>query len=316
MQPVTRIILTGGAGFIGSHTVDAYIDLGLRVSVIDNFSSGQRSQVNSKAKIYQADVCDSESIKKIIEIEQPQVINHHAAHVSVRNSNKQPTFDAQQNILGLLTVLESAKHLPLAKFIFSSSGGAVYGDQPMPVSESSLTEPTSQYGVSKRACELYLQCYESNNGLPYVSLRYSNVYGERQSHAGEVGIVGMIIKAILNKERISVFGDGSQTRDYIHVQDVVEANIRALHSPFRGVVNIGTGHTKALLELIAMMSNKMESLPAISYLAKRREEQQRCVLTTELAKTMLGWSSKIMLEEGLDKTIEYYVSRRLHAKST
>ena len=303
---IKRVLVTGGAGFIGSHIVDAYIKAGLEVVIVDNFSQGNKKNINKKAKVYKADICDLQSLKKIMKTEQPQLINHHAAHVDVRRSQKNPIFDANQNIIGLLSMLQATENTSLKKIIFASSGGAIYGEQPIPTHERSLTTPTSPYGVSKRAGELYIQSYSRYFNIPYVSLRYGNVYGVRQNHKTNSGIIGMIIESQIQNKSISIYGDGSQTRDYIHVEDVVRANIQASNTVFNGEVNIGTGIQTSITKLIDIISKIMHQKPNVLYLPKKKEEQHDCKLSTALAYKKINWKANISIYEGIKKTIKKY----------
>ena len=266
-------------------------------------------EVNNWSEVWQRinyKIVKGKSLKKIMKTEQPQLINHHAAHVDVRRSQKNPIFDANQNIIGLLSMLQATENTSLKKIIFASSGGAIYGEQPIPTHERSLTTPTSPYGVSKRAGELYIQSYSRYFNIPYVSLRYGNVYGVRQNHKTNSGIIGMIIESQIQNKSISIYGDGSQTRDYIHVEDVVRANIQASNTVFNGEVNIGTGIQTSITKLIDIISKIMHQKPNVLYLPKKKEEQHDCKLSTALAYKKINWKANISIYEGIKKTIKKY----------
>ena len=301
-----KIVVTGGAGFIASHIVDAYIQLGHEVYVIDDLSTGQRRNLNPSAKIYTVDIAGPEAGKLIAEIK-PDVLNHHAAQMDVRRSVADPTFDARINIIGFINLLEASKDAGVKRVIFSSSGGAVYGDrEPIPASEEHETLPLSPYGVSKLTGELYLGYYHMAFGLPYVALRYANVYGPRQSTLGEAGVVAIFIAQLLAGKSPVINGDGKQTRDYVFVGDVVRANVAALDTNYTGAVNIGTGRETDVVTICESLREGVGSpVKAIHGPAKLGEQRRSC-LVTSLAQKVLGWSPQVGLKEGLEQTIAYY----------
>ena len=301
-----KIVVTGGAGFIASHIVDAYIQLGHEVYVIDDLSTGQRRNLNPSAKIYTVDIADPEAGKLIAEIK-PDVLNHHAAQMDVRRSVADPTFDARINIIGFINLLEASKDAGVKRVIFSSSGGAVYGDrEPIPASEEHETLPLSPYGVSKLTGELYLGYYHMAFGLPYVALRYANVYGPRQSTLGEAGVVAIFIAQLLAGKSPVINGDGKQTRDYVFVGDVVRANVAALDTNYTGAVNIGTGRETDVVTICESLREGVGSpVKAIHGPAKLGEQRRSC-LVTSLAQKVLGWRPQVGLKEGLEQTIAYY----------
>jgi UDP-glucose 4-epimerase len=301
-----KILVTGGAGFIASHVVDVYIQLGHEVYIIDDFSTGQRRNVNSKAKVFNLDIADPQAAKSIAEIK-PDVLNHHAAQMDVRRSVADPTFDARINIIGFINLLEASKDAGVKRVIFSSSGGAVYGDrEPIPASEEHEALPLSPYGVSKLTGELYLGYYQMAFGLPYVALRYANVYGPRQSTLGEAGVVAIFISQLLAGKSPVINGDGKQTRDYVFVGDVVRANVAALNSNYTGAVNIGTGKETDVVTICESLREGVGSpVKAIHGPAKLGEQRRSC-LVTSLAQKVLGWRPEVGLKEGLQQTIAYY----------
>lgn len=301
-----KIVVTGGAGFIASHIVDAYIKGGHELFVIDDLSTGQRRNLNPNAKFYRLDIADTQAAKLIEEIK-PDVLNHHAAQMDVRRSVADPTFDARINIIGFVNLLETCKNVGVKKVIFSSSGGAVYGDrEPIPATEKHETLPLSPYGVSKLTGELYLGYYYMAFGLPYVALRYANVYGPRQSTQGEAGVVAIFISQLLAGKNPVINGDGKQTRDYVFVGDVVGANLAALDSKHVGAVNIGTGKETDVVTICRVLHEGVGSRVEALHGPAKLGEQRRSCLEASLAGQVLGWSPEVDLKEGLEKTIAYY----------
>ena len=301
-----KIVVTGGAGFIASHIVDAYIQLNHEVYIIDDLSTGQNRNLNPSAKVYTLDIADPKAGRLIAEIK-PHVLNHHAAQMDVRRSVADPAFDARVNIIGFINLLEACKDAGVKRVIFSSSGGAVYGDrEPIPAAEAHETLPLSPYGVSKLTGELYLGYYQMAFGLPYVALRYANVYGPRQSTQGEAGVVAIFISQLLAGKNPVINGDGKQTRDYVFVGDVVRANIAALDSDFIGAVNIGTGKETDVVTLCERLRAGVGSPVKAVHGPAKPGEQRRSCLETSLATQVLGWRPEVALEQGLLQTIAYY----------
>ncbi|MBC7333573.1 MAG: NAD-dependent epimerase/dehydratase family protein [Actinobacteria bacterium] len=302
-----KILVTGGAGFIGSNVVDRLILEGYNVVVVDNLSSGKRENVDSKAKFYEADIRDSR-ISEIFETEKPEIVIHNAAQISVRDSVKDPIYDAEVNIIGSLNILELCKRAGVKKVIFASSGGTVYGEQKIfPASEDHPLSPISPYGVAKLAVEKYLYYYYFNYGLKYVSLRYANVYGPRQDPHGEAGVVAIFCSRLVEGKNPVINGDGKQTRDYVYVSDVVEANINAIECDFVGELNIGTGKETDVVELFYMLKeisgkNDVEEVHG----PPMEGEQRRSCLDYEKAKLVLGWEPIVKLEEGLKLTYHWF----------
>ena len=303
---MSKIIVTGGAGFIGSHIADRYIREGHEVIVIDDLSTGREENVNPGARFYHVDIRDKE-IEAIFRKERPEIVNHHAAQMDVRRSTENPVFDAEVNILGTINLLENSVKNGLKRFIFASSGGAIYGEQKdFPAGEEHPNFPLSPYGVSKLAGEKYLHYYRENFGLKYTSLRYSNVYGPRQNPEGEAGVVAIFIGRIIKNKEPVINGDGEQTRDYVYVDDVVHANIRATIRDSDGFLNIGTGIEtsvntllKKLIEVTGTGIKGMHGPP-------KKGEQRRSVIDCGRAKSLLGWEPEISLEKGLSKTVDYF----------
>jgi len=301
-----RIVITGGAGFIASNIADAYIERGHEVHVFDDFSTGQRGNLNSKATLHRIDIADSQSAR-LIERIKPDVLSHHAAQMDVRHSVADPSFDARVNILGFINLLEGCKNAGVKKVIFASSGGAVYGEQEsFPAPESHATQPASPYGVSKRTGELYLSYYHQSVGLPYIALRYANVYGPRQSAKGEAGVVAIFLSLLLTGKAPVINGDGKQTRDYVYVGDVVAANVAALDSNFVGPVNIGTGVETDVVTIYHHLRDAVGSQLQAQHGPAKAGEQRRSCIDNRRAGEVLGWRPNVMLPDGLQCTAAYY----------
>jgi UDP-glucose 4-epimerase len=301
-----KIVVTGGAGFIASHVVDGYIAGGHQVFVIDNLSSGEKKNLNPKATLHDMDILDPKIQDVIAEI-RPDVLNHHAAQMDVRRSVADPVFDARVNVLGFLNLLEAGRAAGVKKVIFSSSGGAIYGEQEkFPAPEEHPTRPASPYGVSKLTGENYLIYYCTTFGISYIALRYANVYGPRQSFRGEAGVIAIFIDQLLSGNTPVINGDGKQTRDFVYVGDVAAANMLALDSSFVGAINIGTGVETDLNTLYAKLAAGIGAKVAPIHGAAKEGEQRRSVLETSRAKKILGWAPKTSLDQGLAETIAYY----------
>lgn len=301
-----KIVVTGGAGFIASHIVDAYIERGHEVHIFDDFSTGQKANVNCKAKLHEVDIADKQAAALIGAIK-PDVLNHHAAQMDVRHSVADPMFDARVNILGFVNLLEAAKNSGVKKILFSSSGGAAYGEQDVfPAAEEHPTRPASPYGVSKRAGELYLGYYQQAFGVPYIALRYANIYGPRQSSKGEAGVVAIFISLLVEGKSPTINGDGKQTRDYVFVGDVVRANLAALDSDYVGPINVGTGKETDVVTICQELRKGLGSSCEPIHGPAKVGEQRRSCLDAALAKKVLGWQAQVPLDEGLRKTIAWW----------
>jgi UDP-glucose 4-epimerase len=304
-----RIAVTGGAGFIASQIADAYVAAGHEVIVIDNLCSGKRTNVPSAAKFFHTDIRAPE-IREIFRSERPQVLSHHAAQLDVRRSVADPGFDADVNLLGTLNLLEAAREAGVKKVLFASSGGAVYGEQEVfPAPESHPHHPVSPYGITKSTGELYLAFYRAVHGIPYVALRYSNVFGPRQDPHGEAGVVAIFCQRLLAGEVPTIYGDGKQTRDYVFVGDVVRANVAALASDFVGPVNIGTSVETDVNELCDRLRTITGCPHQAKHASARAGEQMRSVVAIDRAREVLGWRPEVTLEEGLRRTVEFFRMR-------
>jgi UDP-glucose 4-epimerase len=304
-----KILITGGAGFIGSSIADAYLDAGHEVVVVDNLYSGKRENVPAKARFHEVDIT-SPKIAEVLEAERPDVISHHAAQMDVRLSVASPAFDAEVNIIGSIRLYEAAVKNGVKKVLFASSGGAAYGEQMrFPAREGDPTNPVSPYGVSKRSGELYLFYYHAVHGLPYVAFRYANVYGPRQDPHGEAGVVAIFSEKLLRGEPPRINGDGKQTRDYVFIEDLVRANLSALDGSFVGPINIGTGRETDVVtlaqRLIAICGKKIDPV----YGPAKAGEQRRSVIDPAVAERELGWKPRVVLEDGLSRTYEWFRER-------
>lgn len=305
-----KIAVTGGAGFIGSHIVDAYIAEGHDVVVIDNLSSGNKSMVNPKATLYTMDIADPK-IADVFAKEQFDVLSHHAAQISVRVAVENPRLDAEINILGSLNLYEAARISGVKKIIFASSGGAVYGEQQYyPADEKHPKRPISPYGVTKLSNEFYLGYYRAIYGIEHVIFRYTNVYGPRQNPHGEAGVVAIFIQKMLAGEQPVINGDGTQTRDYIYVEDLVRANVLALENHAQGIFNCSTASEKSVNILFQILQYKTGNHCKRIHAPGKTGEQKRSVCSYDKAKTLLNWSPQVHFEEGLARTIEWFKSQK------
>lgn len=303
---MSKVLVTGGAGFIGSHIVDALIEKNHEVFVVDNLSTGKKENLNPKAKFFKLDITEKE-LEKVFKAEKPQVVFHLAAQIDVRKSVADPVWDAKQNILGLINLLENCKNFGVKKIIFSSTGGAIYGDtDKIPTTEDQLERPISPYGIAKLAIEKYLYYYQQIFGLNYIALRYANVYGPRQNAKGEAGVVAIFCDKLLAGQQPVINGDGKQTRDYTYVSDVVRANLLALDSVEIGIYNIGTKVETNVNQLAELIKSNINTDLDFSHGPAKVGEQQRSCLDHTKATKDLGWQPEIGLEEGIKKTVDWF----------
>ena len=304
-----RVLVTGGAGFIGSHVADACIAAGHEVLVVDDLSSGKRENLARQARFEQCDIRTPRAAA-VVESFRPQAILHLAAQMSVTRSVAEPSFDADVNVLGLINLVEAGRRAGLEKVVFASSGGTVYGEvETYPITETAPTNPVCPYGVSKLSGEHYLFYYRRVFGLPYVALRYANVYGPRQDPHGEAGVIAIFSKKLLAGADVTIFGDGRQTRDYVFVGDVVRANLAALAGDFCGAVNIGTGLETNVNDLYAIIKRHAGGPGTAVHAPPRDGELQRSVLSVALAEKVLGWKPRTVLSDGLAETVDFFRSR-------
>ena len=301
-----KILLTGGAGFIGSHVVDALISEGYEVSVVDNLLTGKIENVNPAARFRKLDLGDS-ALPVLIQSQKFDYVIHHAAQVNVRFSVNNPGEDARNNIIGTLNLLQGCLSSGIRGIVFASSGGAIYGEtEQLPVKEKNDKGPLSPYGVSKLSVEYYLYCFARVLGLPYIALRYGNVYGPRQDPSSPYsGVISIFIDRICAGEPITIFGDGTQTRDFIYVGDVVQANIRAMTSDYCGVLNIAGGQETSLNVLAAVIMACTGNVCDIAYAAPREGDIHRSLADTRRLEATLGRVAACSLADGLSETIAW-----------
>ncbi|MDP1676656.1 MAG: GDP-mannose 4,6-dehydratase [Bacteroidota bacterium] len=301
-----NILVTGGAGFIGSNVADAFINEGHNVIILDNFSSGKDENVNPKAKVYRMDIQDA-AVENIFRDEKIEVMCHHAAQMDVRKSVADPKFDASVNVLGFLNLMEAGKKHGLKKVIFSSTGGAIYGEQDyFPADEEHPMRPLSPYGITKLTTEKYLFFYKEIYGIDHVILRYANIYGPRQNPHGDAGVVAIFTLKMLKGEQPIINGDGKQTRDYVFVGDVVKANILALNYKGSNIFNIGTEIETDVNQLFHHIKKLIGSNAEEKHIPAKAGEQMRSVITSKKINEMLGWKPTVSVEEGLKRTVEFF----------
>jgi len=304
-----KILITGGAGFIGSHLVDALIQERHRVIVIDNLSTGLKQNLNPKAKFYKIDIC-SRQIKNIFKKEKPEVVFHLAAQIDVRKSIENPVLDTKINVLGGLNILDYARQCGVKKFIFSSSGGAIYGETKIiPTPETVNPNPLSPYGLNKLFFEKYLQLYSRLYDLNCSILRYANVYGPRQNTKAEAGVIAIFINKLLHNKQPIINGNGKQTRDYIYVDDVVRANLMAMKSKNNKVYNIGTSIETSVNQIFKIISQSLCKKIKPKYGSTIKGEVKRSALNWNKIKKDFGWQPRVKLEEGIRKTIDWFKKR-------
>lgn len=303
-----RILITGGAGFIASHVQDAYLKAGHEVAVVDSLVTGKRENLNPKSKFYELDITNPE-IKNVFLEFKPDVLNHHAAQLDVRKSVADPLYDAHVNINGMIRLLEAARSVSVKKVIFSSSGGAIYGEQEtFPATESHPIAPASPYGLSKKVGEEYLFLYERLYGIKPAILRYANIYGPRQNPHGEAGVISIFSERLLKKQPMVINGDGGQTRDYVFVGDVVRANLAVLPESIGGVYNIATGVETNVNQIYELLSS-FAGGGSCSHGPAKLGEQRRSVLDASKARRELGWIPELKLAEGLRQTWDWFVAQ-------
>jgi UDP-glucose 4-epimerase len=304
-----KILVTGGAGFIGSHVADAFRVAGHDVHVMDDFSSGREENVPEGAVVHRMDIRSDEAAA-VMARERFDVLCHHAAQMDVRRSVADPAFDAQVNILGFLNLMEAGRENGLGKVLFSSTGGAIYGEPDYtPQDELHPLRPLSPYGITKLCTEKYLFYYHEQYGIDYVALRYANVYGPRQNPHGEAGVVAIFTERMLQGRQPFINGDGLQTRDYVYVGDVVRANLAALDYDASGIINVGTGIETNVVELFRALRDLINPEIPEEHAPGKPGEQRRSVLGYDLAKRVLGWSPTVSLEEGLRQTVAWFRAR-------
>lgn len=309
-----RVLVTGGAGFIGSHVVDAHVAAGDDVTILDDLSSGRRENVPPRVTLVEGDVRSPEA-RQLVAQGGFAIVNHHAAQIDVRKSVTDPGDDASRNVLGLLNILEGAREGKVQRIVFASSGGTVYGEgADLPTPEGAAKLPASPYGVAKLASEYYLSTFTQLYGLEAAVLRYSNVYGPRQDPHGEAGVVAIFCRRIIAGESLTIFGDGRQTRDMVFVRDVAEANLIASRQPLPRLenldaraYNVGTGVETTVNELALELGTAAGRRPVIQHAAARPGEIMRSSLNPGKAKRELGWTPRTSLAAGLAATLRWFM---------
>jgi UDP-glucose 4-epimerase len=305
-----RILVTGGAGFIGSHVVDNYLALGHEVAVLDNLSTGKRSNLNPAAKLYETDLREGPAVRAALLDFRPEVVNHHAAQASVAISVKQPILDAQNNVLGMINLLEAAREAGVRRVLYSSTGGAIYGDtQEIPTPETHPQRPLSPYGCSKLCGENYLTTWQRLHGLEYVIFRYGNVYGPRQDAHGEAGVVAIFGGLLLAGRQPTIFGPGHKTRDYVYVGDVAQASVLALEGPGNEVFNIATGRQTTDQQVFDAVTAAAGYAGPPLYGPERQGDLQDSCLDVSKAARLLGWTAQVPFPEGAKLTVDHLRSQ-------
>lgn len=300
-----RILVTGGAGFIASHISEALIAEGHKVAVLDNLSSGKRANVPKDAEFFEVDITDRDGVEKVFSTFKPEIVDHHAAQISVNRSVREPGFDAAQNILGSINLLEAARRNDVKRFVFASTGGALYGDAPkIPSDEQTLVVPLAPYGIAKASIEHYIRFFKNQHGLETVVLRYANVYGPRQDPHGEAGVVAIFSLKTLAGEECIIYGNGDQTRDFVFVKDIARANVIAIEGR-EGTYNIGTGRETSINDLFNEFKRINPDI-SVTHVDARPGEVFRSLLDSSLAKKELGWMSQVNLSDGITETYEWF----------
>ena len=303
-----RILVTGGAGFIGSHVADKLIQLGHEVVVLDNLTTGLVENLPKEAKFVEGDIADEHLVSRLFKHHSFEVVNHHAAQINVRHSVENPASDARVNILGILNLLQASIQTGVRKFMFASTGGAIYGEQTQfPADEHHPTNPVSPYGISKLASEKYLNYYLLQYNLSFTIMRYANVYGPRQNPLGEAGVVAIFSHLLADGKQVTINGDGLQTRDYVYVGDVVEANTLALDYPDTITFNVGTGIETDVVTLYQSLAEAARTNLTPSHGPAKPGEQQRSSISPTLAARKLGWEPHTDLTEGLSLTYRSFM---------
>jgi len=301
-----KVMVTGGAGFIGSNIADRLVEEGHEVVVLDDLSSGKRDHVPASANFYRMEL-DNRWLDRVVERERPDAVLHLAAQISVRRSVEDPVFDARVNILGSIGLIEACRAHGVRRFIFTSTGGAIYGDvDQVPTPETWPAAPISPYGTSKLSVEQYLHCFRQIHGFSSAALRLANVYGPRQDPHGEAGVVAIFSRALLEVRAATINGDGTQTRDYVYVGDVVEAFVRALGSEDQGSFNVGTATETSVNELYQQVAGAVGSGAAAEHGPPRPGEQRRSSVDYTRIRNELGWEPKVQLTEGIALTVDYF----------
>ncbi len=303
-----KILVTGGAGFIASHLVDALVDRGDDVVVVDDLSTGDRRNLNPRARFFELDIRDP-SAAGLIRAERPQVISHHAAQMSVSRSVAEPVLDADVNVMGSLNLALAAIDTG-SRFVFASTGGALYGDaEVIPTPETAPAWPVSPYGISKLSFEHYLFGFQRTRGLSYTALRYANVYGPRQNPHGEAGVIAIFCEGLLGKRPFKVHGAGTDTRDYVYVDDVVQANLLAVESAVCDHFNVGTGRQADTNTIYRLVAERMGKPLEVEHGPDRPGDLRASALDSAKIVRELGWKPEVSLEEGVARTVDWFLAQ-------
>lgn len=295
-----NVLVTGGAGFIGSHIVDAFVNQGHRVTVLDDLSSGKKENINPKAEFVQGDIRDKALIEQLFKSHAFDLVAHFAAHISLRESLEDPIFDLEVNTIGTLNLLEAASQYGCKQIAFASTGGSMYGESSViPTPESEAEIPISPYSISKLCCEKYIASYSARFGIKGISFRFSNVYGPRQSGVGEAGVIAIFADRLKKGEPIQIFGDGEQTRDFIYVDDAVDAVLKGVESNKDGMFNISTAKETNINGIAEIMLKLWGSQSEIVHTPEVEGELRRSVLSFDKANKVFGYSPSVSIEEGL-----------------
>jgi len=307
----TKCLVTGGAGFIASHLVDKLIEKRYQVAIIDNLSTGRKENINPKADFYNLDIQNYE-ISEIFRKVKPDIVFHYAAQIDIRKSVENPIESAKTNILGSLNVLENCRNFGTKKIVFASTGGAIYGEADIvPTSEDYIPQPVSPYGIEKLIVEHYLNFYKREYNLDYLILRFANVYGPRQNSKGEAGVIAIFCDKLLAGEQPIINGDGSQTRDFVFVKDIIEANILGIEKDQNGIFNIGTAKEININDIFAKLAKLFDlEEKGIHGLGKMGEQKRSC-LDFKKAKTGFGWQPEYDIDKGLKKTKEWFLNHKI-----
>jgi len=311
-----NVLVTGGAGFIGSHIADTLLAAGHRVVVVDNLHTGHKENVPQGATFYEVDICDRAALAEVFAKEQIQTISHQAARANVRESMNDPVAYAKVNVLGSLNLLELARQSNCRKIVFASTGGAVYGEgyseqgNKLPFTEQSWPQPKDNYGANKLSMEYHLDLYHANYGMQYVALRYPNVYGPRQDSKGEAGVVAIFAGAMLEGKPTKITGDGKQIRDFTFVGDVARANLLALESSAVGIFNVGTGVPTDVNRVHATLTEIIGYPREAEYIPRPMGEVLATYLDSSKAQSVLGWEPKVSLHAGLRQVVEWMQTKQ------
>ncbi len=305
-----NILVTGGAGFIGSHIVDQLITQGHQVIIIDNLVTGQQDLINPAAIFYQEDITNAQKVEEIVQKHQIQIICHQAAQLDVRKSVQDPQYDANVNIIGTINLFEAARKHGVTKVVFASSGGAIYGDTDiLPTPETHPTDPISPYGIAKLVMEKYAHYYKTIYNIDYTALRYSNVYGPRQNTQGEAGVIALFISKMLQNQQCYINGDGNNNRDFVYVQDVIEANIQAILGNLSGIYNIANSTQTNINQIFDILHQLTNTTITRQHRESKIGEQQHSCLSYDKIKQTINWQPQTNLQQGLLQTVEYFKSR-------